>query len=162
MTHFFFKKRMKSKYLDIITDFFVGSQFVLIDLIQRGDSRNIILEVFVDKREQFGIDELAVINKELWKYIEDKKLEKGIAKISVSSPGAENPFRFFWQMEKHIGRELELKMKNGEILTGKLEKILNEDKEEFEIIVKEKKETHSLNILFGDLSEAKIKISFKN
>lgn len=152
---------MESKYSEIIRDFFTNSQFVLIDFVQRGDSKNIVLEVFVDKRENFSIDELATINKDLWKYIEDKKSEKGIAKISVSSPGAEKPFKFFWQMEKHIGRELELRNKNGEIITGKFERIIDKNREEFEVVTKGKKEASSLNILFGDLSEVKIKLSFK-
>lgn len=152
---------MENRYLDIISDFFVNSQFVLIDFKQRGDNRNIILEVFVDKRENFSIDELAEINKNLWKYMEEKKLEKGISKISVSSPGAENPFKFFWQMEKHIGRDLELRDKNGNVIVGKFEKIVDFDKEEFEIEVKGKKELNTINILFGNLTEAKIKLSFK-
>jgi ribosome maturation factor RimP len=152
---------MESKYSGIISDFLKNSRFVLIDFIQRGDERNIILEVYVDRKENFSIDELAEINKNLWKYIEDKKVEKGIAKVTVSSPGAERAFKYFWQMEKHIGRELEIKMKNGEAITGKLLRIVDEEKGEFEIEIKDKKENINKNINFGDLSEVKIKLSFK-
>jgi ribosome maturation factor RimP len=133
----------------------------LIDLIQKGDQRNVFLEVFIDKKEKFGIDEIAEVNRNLRKIFEEKNIDKEILKLIVSSPGAENPFKFFWQMEKHIGREVEIKTKNDEIVSGKLEKIIDFKKEEFQVLIKEKKETKILNYLFGDISEAKIKLSFK-
>ena len=152
---------MENNYTDIINAFFRDSGFVLIDLMQKGNKGNLILEVFVDKKENFTVDEIARVNKDLWKCLEEKNADKGIMKIIVSSPGAENPFRYFWQMEKHIGRELEIKMKNSEILAGRFLKISDIEREEFEIIVKEKKEIKNIKILFGDTAEVKIKLSFK-
>jgi len=148
-------------YTKIIEEFLSNSSFTLIELKQKGDKGNYFLEVFIDKKESFGIDEIAAVNRELWKYLEEKNIDKGISKIIISSPGAENPFKYFWQMQKHIGRELEIKTKSGELITGKLEEITNNDKEEFRITVKEKKEIKSLNYFFGDISEVKIKLSFK-
>jgi ribosome maturation factor RimP len=146
---------------NILNDFLKETPFVLIDLLQKGDKNNVILEVFIDRKENFCIDELAVVNKNLWKYIEEKNLEKGIDKIIVSSPGAEESFKYFWQLEKHIGRELEIKMKNGEIITGKFQGISDFEKNEIQIQTKEKKEVKLIKILFGDMTEAKIKLSFK-
>jgi ribosome maturation factor RimP len=146
---------------NILNDFLKGTSFVLIDLLQKGDKNNVILEIFLDKKENFTIDELAVVNKKFWKYLEERNLEKEISKIIISSPGAENPFKYFWQMEKHIGRELEIKMKNGESILGKFEEISDINKEEIQIQIKEKKEIKSIRVLFGDISEAKIKLSFK-
>lgn len=134
---------------------------MLIDLIQKGDQRNVFLEVFIDKKEKFGIDEIAEVNRNLRKIFEEKNIDKEISKLIVSSPGAENPFKFFWQMEKHIGREIEIKTKNEDVISGKLEKIVDFRKEEFQVLIKEKKETKIVNYLFGDISEAKIKLSFK-
>ena len=148
-------------YSTIIENFIKTTSFVLIDLIQKGDQRNVFLEVFIDKKEKFGIDEIAEVNRNLRKIFEEKNIDKEISKLIVSSPGAENPFKFFWQMEKHIGREVEIKTKNDEIVSGKLEKIIDFKKEEFQVLIKEKKETKILNYLFGDISEAKIKLSFK-
>jgi ribosome maturation factor RimP len=148
-------------YSTIIENFIKTTSFVLIDLIQKGDQRNVFLEVFIDKKEKFGIDEIAEVNRNLRKIFEEKNIDKEILKLIVSSPGAENPFKFFWQMEKHIGREVEIKTKNDEIVSGKLEKIIDFKKEEFQVLIKEKKETKILNYLFGDISEAKIKLSFK-
>lgn len=152
---------MENTFLNIIEEFFTGSSFVLIDFKQKGNKGYLILEVFIDKREKFGIDEIAEVNRNLWKFLEEKNLDKGILKIIVSSPGAENPFKFFWQLEKHSGRELELKLKTGETITGKLDEIIDLKKEEFQIQVKEKKDIKYLKFLFSDLEGCKIKLSFK-
>ena len=152
---------MENNLLNIVNDFFASTDFVLIDFKQKGNKGYLILEVYIDKRESFGIDEIAEVNRNLWKLLEEKNLDEGILKIIVSSPGAENPFKFFWQLEKHIGREFELMLKTGETVTGKLEEIVAFEKEEFQIQIKDKKEIKSLKFLFGDLSGAKIKLSFK-
>jgi len=148
-------------YKNILDGFLKETSFILIDLVQKGDKNNAILEIFLDKKENFSIDELAVVNKNLWKYLEERNLEKGISKIVVSSPGAENPLKYFWQMKKHIGREFEIKMKNGETVTGKFDEISNFENEEILIQIKEKKEIKSVKVLFRDILEAKIKLSFK-
>jgi ribosome maturation factor RimP len=151
---------MENNYSNIIGGFFEGSDFALIELLQKGNKGNLILEVFVDKKEIFNIDELAKINKDLWKHLEEKDADKGILKIIVSSPGAEKPVKFFWQLKKHIGRELEIKLKNGEEWTGKLEE-LNDSREELNVLVKINKEFKNIIVLFGDTAEVKIKLSFK-
>lgn len=159
MTHFFFKK-MESIFKKV-DEFFYGNSFVLVDLKQKGNKGNYILEVFVDKKENFGIDELAEINRNLWKHLESEDMHKGIMKIIVSSPGTENPVKYFWQLEKHIGREVELKLKTGDVVSGKLVNLTDMAKEELQIEIKEKKEIKLLKFLFGELSELKIKLSFK-
>ena len=156
---FFLKKLIN--YSEILNDFLKGTGFVLIDLKQKGENQINLLEVFVDKKENFGIDEIALLNKNLWKYLEENNIDKGISKIIVSSPGAENPFKFFWQMEKHLGWEVEFLTGNGEALSGKFEAIIDSEKKEFQILTKDKKNTKVLNFLFGSISGVKIKLSFK-
>lgn len=152
---------MERQYLEIVDEFFAGSEFALIDFKQKGNKGNLILEVFVDKKENFTIDEIARINKDLWKYFEDKDADKGILKIIVSSPGVENPVKFFWQLKKHIGRELDIKRNSGETLTGKLVELRDLGTGEIDLQVKEKKDFKNLLVIFGDTAEVKIKLSFK-
>ena len=144
-----------------VDEFFYGNSFVLIDLKQKGNKGNYILEVFVDKKENFGIDELAEINRNLWKYLESEDMDKGIMKIIVSSPGTENPVKYFWQLEKHLGREVELKLKTGGVVSGKLVNLTDMAKEELQIETNDKKDIKSLKFLFGELSHLKVKLSFK-
>ncbi|MBI5404249.1 MAG: hypothetical protein HY959_12695 [Ignavibacteriae bacterium] len=148
-------------YKNIIEEFLKTTSFKLIELVKRGERSNILLEVFIDKEDNFGIDEIAVVNRDLWKYLESNNLEKGISKIIISSPGADKPLKFFWQFKKHIGRELDIKTPSGESITGTLEELTDFVKGEFRISVKEKKEIKKMNFIFGEISEAKVKLSFK-
>lgn len=148
-------------YKNIVEEFLKSTTFELIELVKRGERSNILLEVFIDREENFGIDEIAEVNRDLWKYLESNNLEKGISKIIISTPGADKPLKFFWQFKKHIGRELEIKTKTGETVSGKLEEVAENGKEEFRISFKEKKEIKNLNFIFGEISEAKVKLSFK-
>lgn len=152
---------MERNLLNIIEEYIGGSSFGLIDIKQKGNKGNIILEVYIDKKESFGIDEIADINRGIWKTLEEKNMDKGILKMIVSSPGAENPIKYFWQLEKHIGRDVDVKMKNGLELTGKFDKILNADTEEMQIEQRDKKGIKYIVFTFGDLSEIKIKPSLK-
>ena len=133
----------------------------LIDISEKGDNRNRIYEVFVDGREYPGIDELALINKGLWKHVEENILSKGILKISVSTPGVERSFKFLFQLIKHVGRVLEIKSENGEIYSGKLVKI-DEESGEIYLIIRESKTVEREEIFkFDKIIESKVKLHFK-
>lgn len=88
--------------------------------------------------------------------------------LSVSSAGLDKPLRVHAQYVKNIGRDLDVKLKSKEKVTGKLisvdeaglvlqreEKQAIEGKKKKELVVIENK------IAFSDINEAKIVISFK-
>ena len=88
--------------------------------------------------------------------------------LSVSSAGLDNPLRVHAQYVKNIGRDLDVKLKSKEKVTGTLmtvdesgivlqreEKQAIEGKKKKELVVIENK------IAFSDINEAKIVISFK-
>lgn len=88
--------------------------------------------------------------------------------LSVSSAGLDKPLRVHAQYVKNIGRDLDVKLKSKEKVTGTLisvdeagvvlqreEKQVVEGKKKKELVVIENK------IAFSDINEAKIVISFK-
>jgi ribosome maturation factor RimP len=88
--------------------------------------------------------------------------------LSVSSAGLDKPLRVHAQYVKNIGRDLNVKLKSKEKVTGTLmtvdefgivlqreEKQAIEGKKKKELVVIENK------IAFSDIDEAKIVISFK-
>ena len=88
--------------------------------------------------------------------------------LSVSSAGLDKPLRVHAQYVKNIGRDLDVKLKSKEKVTGTLisvdeagfvlqreEKQAIEGKKKKELVVIENK------IAFSDINEAKIVISFK-
>ncbi len=147
----------------LIENFFVDSDFKVIDLVKKGDKDNKIIEIYVDRVENFSIDEIASLNRGINAEFDEKYKEEDIAKISVSSPGADRPYKFFWQMIKHKGRPMEVTMNDGTSSAGKLIE-LNPENETFELEVRDEKKKNILNNIqysFKDISEIKAKLLFK-
>lgn len=148
---------------DLIENFFKDSDFKVIELLKKGDKDNKILEIYVDRPEIFSIDEITALTRGINEEFDENYKENDIAKISVSSPGADKPYKYFWQMLKHKGRTMEVTLNDGTIETGKLIE-LNSGNETFELEVKdEKKKTvvHNKQYSFKDISEIKAKLLFK-
>lgn len=149
----------------LIEEYFRDSDYGIIEFILRGDGGTKVAEIFVDNENGINIDRLAKINRDLNQLVDTNLVIKDISKLVVSSPGAERPFRFLWQLRKHIGRILEIELSNGEKLEGKLTEISSDGNENItvEVIKKEKgkqivSETRIIN--FKDIKESKVKISF--
>lgn len=147
-----------------IERYFIQNDYRIIDFIIRGDQKLKIYEIFVDSRNNVLIDDLGRFNKELWELLESKDLTKGLSKIIISSPGVERSFKYIWQMYKHIGRVLEVKLKSGETLTGKLEDVAENDNPCIRLNLTKKKKDSLDNsvqeIKFTEISESRVKISF--
>lgn len=148
---------------EIIENFFKDSDFKVIELLKKGDTTNRIIEIYVDRPEIFSIDEITALTKGINKEFDENYKEDDIAKISVSSPGADKPYKYFWQMIKHKGRPMELTMNDGTTSAGKLVE-LNPESETFELEVRDEKKKnvlHNIQYSFKDISEIKAKLLFK-
>jgi ribosome maturation factor RimP len=147
----------------IIENFFKNSDFEVIELLKKGDKSNKIVEIYIDRPEIFSIDEIADVNRKLNAEFDENYKENDIAKISVSSPGADRPYKFFWQMLKHKGRVMEVTHSGGEKESGKLVE-LNPSDETFVLEVRDEKKKsliHTKQYAFKDISEIKAKLLFK-
>ena len=147
----------------LIENFFKDSDFKVIELLKKGEKSNKIIEIYIDRPENFSIDEIAEINRGINELFEENYKEDDISKISVSSPGADKPYKYFWQMIKHKGRPMELTMNDGTTETGKLTE-LNAENETFELEVRDEKKksiVHNKQFSFKDISEIKAKLLFK-
>ncbi len=88
--------------------------------------------------------------------------------LQVSTPGADQPIKIWRQYNKHVGRELDVKLNEGGKITGVLEEV---KPEELVIKTREKKriegrkakqwveEIHHVSA--NDIKETKVIISFK-
>ena len=162
-THFFFID-MEKGLEALIEEYFRDSDYGVIEFILRGDGGTKVAEIFVDNENGINIDGLAKINRDLNQLVDNNLVIKDISKLVVSSPGAERPFKYLWQLKKHIGRILEIELNNGEKLEGKLTEISGESENVIIGIMKKEKgkqiisETRLIN--FSDIKESKVKISF--
>ena len=150
---------MYNEILLEINGFLENTGFECIDLVIKGERNTKILEIYVDSREIFDLDKLASLNKDIWDTLEKKEMTKNISKIVMSSPGAEKPFKYLWQIQKHTGKIFIIALKDGNILNGRLLEIRNESELVFEVL-KGKKEKEIINLIFEDIQELKIKLQF--
>lgn len=163
-THFFFAE-MENQLNKLIFGFLGEKGYGIIDMIERGERGTKVVEIFVDNEEGLMLDELAKLNRDLNRMIDDNFPVNDISKLVISSPGAERPFKYIWQLKKHLGRILEIEFENGEKTEGKL---LEADEESNGILMIEVVNKNSPKIStgeiravnFGDIKEAKVKISF--
>ena len=73
--------------------------------------------VYADREKGITIDECAELSKSLFHTLENELEDM---ELTVSSPGLTMPFRVKEQYEKNISRNVEVVMKDGEKLKGKL------------------------------------------
>ena len=76
-----------------------------------------IINVFVDKKVGISINECLQISRHI-----ENKLDREIEdfQLSVSSPGLNKPFLVKEQYHKNIGKDIVVKLNNGEKVKGKL------------------------------------------
>lgn len=165
-THFFFMEK-ETELQNLINDYFESSDYKVIENIIRGEKGTRVLEIFIDNEKGTNIDEITKINKDLSSLIDEKIDMFNISNLVVSSPGAERPLKYYWQLRKHTGRTLEIEMIDGEKFEGKLMEMPDETEDEekimVEIIIKEKGKKNTFytrEIKFKDIKEVKVKLSF--
>ncbi len=141
---------------------YLESHLFLVDIEQKIGSKKII--VFLDGDNGVTIDECRMLSKHLSGHLDELEYGDEAYILEVSSPGAENPLKLFRQYQKHIGRELKIKLIHNTELLGKLEKIegetitlqLKDIKKEYKA-----KEPTFKDINFNDILESVVQISFK-
>jgi ribosome maturation factor RimP len=147
-----------------IEKYLVKTDFRLIDFIIKGDARIKYYEIYIDGRNNLSIDELAKVNSDIRDLLESKGLTKGLSNISVSSPGVDRPFKYIWQLYKHVGRTFDVKLNNGSFFNGILEEVTEADENtlRFKILKKGKNETGVEETMrFSDIIDLKVKLKFK-
>ena len=122
------------------------------------------IRVTIDNNNGLAIDECVSMSRwienQLDRETEDFELE-------VSSPGLDQPFKVFRQYQKNIGREVEVKLNDGQKVEGKLvaavEKQIEIEQKSREKIEGQKGKqliTRQVNLPFEKIKETRIIIKF--
>ncbi|MFA7361631.1 MAG: hypothetical protein WC139_11410 [Candidatus Kapaibacterium sp.] len=150
---------MEEKIRKILTSIFDGKNHHLIDVVIRGEKKNKIAEIYVDSENGIDLDELSAISREVNSALDSDEIIGEFLKVVVSSPGAENPFKYCWQLKKHVSRVLSFSSE-GQALEGRLLDV-NCDSEElvFEVL-KSKKEVMEIRFKFSELENLIVKLPF--
>ena len=135
------------KIIELVQQHIQGSDVFLVEAVVKPGN---MIRVHVDRPEGISINECVLIsrflNGELDRDVEDYSLE-------VSSPGLSAPYLVKQQYEKNMGRNIEVRLEDGDRLEGKLEGVL-----ENAIILKVKGKEQE--VPFEEIVKAKTIISF--
>ena len=120
------------------------------------------VKIFVDADHGMSIDKLAGYNRSLYKQIEESGFfPNGDFSLEISSPGLEEPLKLHRQYLKNIGRPVEVVLKNGIRIEGKLSSVAKD-----EIVLEEEKGNKKIKelvphtISYDDIKTTKIKIKW--
>jgi ribosome maturation factor RimP len=121
------------------------------------------LIIHVDGDEGISIQDCAAISRHVGFHLEEENVIEKAYNLEVSSPGVGEPLLLKRQFNKNIGRDLSVKLNEGQIKEGKLLAV-NETSIVIEEKIKEKgKKAQFLetSIAFDTIIETKVLISFK-
>ena len=119
------------------------------------------IQVFVDADAGLPLSRCIAYNRALYKQIEEAALfQDGDFALEISSPGLEEPLKLSRQYQKNIGRLVEVILKDGRKIEGKLLSAADQ------VVVEEtkgkgkKQEILQHTLLFDDIKSTKIQIVF--
>ena len=79
------------------------------------------VKLFLDGDQGVTIEKCISWNRALYKQIEEDNLfPNGDFSLEVSSPGVDEPLKLFRQYKKNVGRTVEVVLKEGNKITGKM------------------------------------------
>ncbi|MFO7670214.1 MAG: ribosome assembly cofactor RimP [Bacteroidales bacterium] len=137
----------QQRVIELVQQHIQGSDIFLVEAVVKPGN---LIRVHVDRPEGITIEECVKVsrflNEQLDRELEDFSLE-------VSSPGVGAPFKVKQQYEKNIGRNIEVRLGDGDRQEGRLEQVADH------AIILNVKGVEQ-NILFQDIVKAKTIISF--
>ena len=134
-------------------------QYFLVDLKIKPTNN---IKLFLDGDQGITIEKCISINRALYKQLEESGLfPNDDFSLEVSSPGLDEPLKLHRQYLKNKGRLVEILMKDGRKIEGKLLEVNEED-----LVVEEtrgknkKKEVLQHQFLLNDIKSTKLQIVF--
>lgn len=109
----------KEAILEFLTDELSGTPYFLVGL--RTGSNLSKISIYIDGDEGLDVEYCQELSYKLGDYLEENDIMGETAYIlEVSSPGADQPFKYIRQYIKHVGRGFELVMMDGTTFEGNL------------------------------------------
>ena len=119
------------------------------------------IKIFLDADEGFAIAKSTMVNKKLRRQIDELELfPEGDYSLEVSSPGVDEPLKWKRQYIKNIGRNIELTLNDEQVVLGKIVAVEDENISLEVTADTKKKEISTVEVLFENIKQAIIQISF--
>jgi ribosome maturation factor RimP len=151
--------------IEAIVSQHLESQYFLVEIVVGGSkTKPNKISIFLEGDEGIPIDYCATISRKVGHALEEMNLIDGAYTLEVSSPGVGEPLKLHRQYQKNIGRQVQVSLKDGKTIVGKLETV---SQESITLAIlpekKSKKQTENLlqEISFENILKTIILVSFK-
>ncbi len=118
---FYYLNMIKRKEITDIVNEIIGDKSLFPDsdifMVDIKVSANNMVHVFLDTFEGIGIDQCASISVKIENII--SRTEDDF-ELVVSSPGLDKPFKVIQQYQKHVGKDVVVKLTDGSVVSCKL------------------------------------------
>ena len=156
---------IRAKIADLFDKNILNDQLFVVDL-EISEGKKMQVTLIIDGDSGITAQDCADVSRGLSEIIETENVFKDAYTWDVSSPGTDRPLKMFRQYPKHIGRELEVTLKDGKVCTGQLtaineeEMVLNPKLNKKNKANKEVNDTETMTISFLHVDKAQVLISF--
>ncbi len=147
---------IEDKIIPIIEDKFTEEGFedcYIVDIIV---SKNSKVVVYMDCDSGVPIRKCVSVSRRIEHYLDESLILGEKYTLEVSSPGLDKPL-VRRQYNKNIGRELKVKLKEEEVIKGKL---ISVDENGIELEEYDKKNRKKIELRFEDILESKVIVKF--
>ncbi len=150
----------KQKIEQLLEPLLENDKFFVVDIKVSMSRLNNKVTILLDSDEGIKIDECRAISRSLGESLDEIMPENYT--LEVSSPGVEVLLKTERMYRKNIGRSIQITLKDGNIISGKLQSV---DSQQV-IIIEDKKrkkteEIIPMEIPFENIKESQVIISFK-
>lgn len=149
------QQRIADRVRALTEEVIAGTSYFLVDVEVRGHKGTRVVEVYIDSKENFGHDDLAVVSKEVGFLLDVEDVVDGSYKLELSSPGIKRPLKMPQQYQKNVGRTLRVRYTNNgdeEIVVGDL---MDADDNEVEL---ELSSGERLQLPYQSITQARIEL----
>jgi ribosome maturation factor RimP len=149
------QQRIADRVRALTEEVIAGTSYFLVDVEVRGHKGTRVVEVYIDSKEDFGHDDLAVVSKEIGFLLDVEDVVDGSYKLELSSPGIKRPLTMPQQYQKNVGRTLRVRYKSDgdeEIVVGD---VMAADDDEVELELPSGKR---LQLSYNTITQARIEL----
>ncbi len=137
----------------LVRDVIADQDVYVVDIVVRGRKGSRVVEVYLDGDKGVGVADLAAMSREFGFLLDAEDIIKGGYSLNVSSPGEDRCLLLPKQFARHIGKEVEITLMDGTVITGRLDGVDGES----EIIVGSDGSSGQA-VAHSDISKARIKL----
>lgn len=134
----------------------------VVDVRVRGQHSQLVLEIYIDAINGVTHDECRAVTTALEERLAGDEWFGRLRTLDVSSPGADAPVRYLWQLAKSVGRTVRVTRHDGTTVEGPL---LAANDEGLTLTVTEgkgkAKTVSDVSIAQADIKEARVIIAFR-